>query len=244
MIDYTKGFTATQSTIDQGLRDYMLKTYNYMAVALALTGIMAFGTLSFPPLTHLMFNISPSGQFMGSSTLGYIITFAPLAIAFYFFSGAGRMSVDTAKILLWVYAGLTGLSLGSLGLIYTGESIAQTFFICASLFGAMSLYGYTTKKDLTSIGSFLVMGLVGLVIISLVNMFLQSSAIYFATSIIGVGVFIGLIAWDTQKIKSMYFMYGGGELGQKMSVMAAFTLYLDFLNLFLYMLRFLGNRRN
>jgi FtsH-binding integral membrane protein len=158
--------------------------------------------------------------------------------------GFGKMSLETTKVLFWLYAGLTGAALASLGLIYTGESIARTFFICASVFGGMSLYGYTTHRDLTSMGSFLIMGLLGLIVASLVNIFLQSSAIYFATSLIGVAIFMGLIAWDTQKIKSMYFAYGGGELGQKMSIMAAFTLYLDFINLFLYLLRFFGNRKN
>ena len=244
MIDYTKSFTTTHKTLDQGLRSYMLKTYNYMALALAITGIMAFGTLYFPPLSHLMFQVAPNGQFIGSSGLGLIITFAPLVIAIYFFSGIGKMNIDTAKILFWVYSALTGMSLSSLGLIYTGSSIAQTFFICASVFGGMSLYGYTTQKDLTSMGSFFIMGLIGLVLTSVINIFLQSPAITFATSIIGVIIFMGLIAWDTQKIKSMYFMYGGGELGQKMSIMAAFTLYLDFINLFLYLIRFLGNRKN
>ena len=244
MIDYTKNFTATSKTVDQGLRDYMLKTYNYLALALALTGVMALGTLHFSPLSHLMFNIAPNGEFIGNSGLGLLITIAPLAIAFYFFGGIGRMSIDTAKVLFWVYSALTGMSLSSLGLIYTGTSIAQTFFICASVFGGMSLYGYTTQKDLTSFGSFFVMGLIGLVIASLVNIFLKSSAIYFATSVIGVIIFMGLIAWDTQKIKQMYFVYGGGELGQKMSIMAAFTLYLDFLNLFLYLLRFFGSKRD
>ena len=139
---------------------------------------------------------------------------------------------------------MSTISLASLALIYTGESIARTFFICASVFGGMSLYGYTTNRDLTSMGSFFIMGLLGLIIASLVNLFLKSSALYFATSLIGIAIFMGLIAWDTQKIKSMYFSSGGGELGQKMSIMAAFTLYLDFINLFLYLLRFFGNRRN
>jgi FtsH-binding integral membrane protein len=244
MIDYTKNFTATKKTLDQGLRDYMINTYNYMAMALALTGVAAFCTLHFSPLSHLMFNVASNGQFIGNSGLGMLINIAPLAIAFYFFSGIGRMSIDTAKVLLWVYSVLTGMSLSSLGLIYTGTSIAQAFFICASVFGGMSLYGYTTQKDLTSLGSFFVMGLIGLVIASIVNIFLKSSAIYFATSVIGVIIFMGLTAWDTQKIKQMYFVYGGGELGQKMSIMAAFTLYLDFLNLFLYLLRFFGSKRD
>ncbi len=244
MIDYTKTFTATQKTYDVGLREYMLKVYNYMALALVLTGAMAFATISFEPLTRLLFQVEANGQFMGYTGLGTLVMISPVGIALYFFMGFGRMSLDTTKVLFWVYAALTGMSLASLGLIYTGESIARTFFICASVFGAMSLYGYSTNRDLTSMGSFLIMGLFGLIIVSLVNIFLQSSAIYFATSLIGVGIFMGIIAWDTQKIKSMYFMSGGGELGQKMSIMAAFNLYLDFINLFLHLLRFFGNRRN
>ena len=136
-----------------------------------------------------------------------------------------------------------GMSLSSLGFIYTGQSLVRTFFICSTVFGAMSLYGYTTKKDLTSMGSFLVMGLIGLLVVSLINMFLQSSAVNFATSLIGVGIFMGLIAWDTQKLKSMYYAAGGGEMGQRAAIMGAFSLYLDFINLFLHMLRFFGDRR-
>ncbi len=245
MVNYTKTFAGIQKKeIDVGLREYMLKVYNYMALALVLTGVSAFATISFEPLTRIMFQIAPNGQLIGNTGLGTIIMIAPVGIALYFFMGFGKMSLETTKILFWVYAGLTGMSLSSLGLVYTGESIARTFFISASVFGGMSLYGYSTNRDLTSIGSFFIMGLIGLIIASLVNLFLQSSAIYFATSLIGVAIFMGLIAWDTQKIKSMYFMSGGGELGQKMSIMAAFSLYLDFINLFLYLLRFFGNRKN
>ncbi|WP_341789939.1 Bax inhibitor-1/YccA family protein [Rickettsia endosymbiont of Polydrusus tereticollis] len=236
MLDYTKTFTVSSKnkSFDEGLRKYMLKVYNYMALALLLTGVAAIATVSYEPLANLMFQTG----------FGTIIMFAPLGIALYFFMGFGKMSLQTAQTLFWVYAALTGMSLSYLSLIYTGESIARTFFICASVFGGMSLYGYNTNKDLTSLGSFCAMGLIGLILVSLVNMFLQSSAISFATSIVGVVVFMGLIAWDTQKIKSMYFMAGNDELGQKMSIMAAFNLYLDFINLFLYLLKFLGNRRN
>lgn len=244
MIDYTKAFSATQKSYDQGLRAYMLKVYNYMALALLLTGAAAFATLSFEPLKSLMFNITPQGQLLGYTGFGLLISFAPLAIVLYFFMGFGKMTLSTSQTLFWVYAAVTGMSLSSLALIYTGESITRTFFVCSSVFGGMSLYGYSTKRDLTSIGSFLIMGLIGLIMTSLVNMFLQSPAIYFATSLIGVAIFMGLIAWDTQKIKQMYYMAGNDEMGQKMSIMAAFSLYLDFINLFLYLLRFLGNRRN
>jgi uncharacterized protein len=244
MIDYTKAFAAKESKgFDAGLKNYMLKIYNYMAMALLLAGIMAFATLNFPPLMNLMYNIGPRGEFMGYSMMGYIVTFAPLGIAIYFFMGIGRMSVQSAQMWFWVYASVMGMSLSSLGLVYTGQSLAKTFFICSAVFGSVSIYGYTTKRDLTSMGSFLIIGLIGLIVVSLINLFLQSPAIEFATSLIGVAIFIGLTAWDTQKLKAMYYSSGGGEAGQKMAIRGAFTLYLDFINLFLYLLRFLGDRR-
>ncbi|MCX4080420.1 MAG: Bax inhibitor-1/YccA family protein [Rickettsia aeschlimannii] len=236
MIDYTKTLTTASKnkTFDEGLRKYMLKVYNYMALALLLTGVAAVTTISVEPIYNLMFQTG----------FGTIIMFAPLGIALYFFMGFGRMNLQTTQILFWVYAGLIGMSLAYLALIYTGASIARTFFICSSVFGAMSLYGYSTSRDLTSMGSFFAMGLIGLIIASLVNLFLKSSALSFATSLIGIVIFMGLIAWDTQKIKSMYYTAGNDEVGQKLSIMAAFTLYLDFINLFLYLMRFLGNRRD
>lgn len=244
MIDYTKAYAAKESKgFDEGLRSYMLKIYNYMALALLVTGVLAYGTLSFPPLTALMYNIGPNGEFMGTSGFGMIITFAPLIIALVFFMGMAKMSVQTAQMVFWIYAAVMGMSLSSLGLMYTGQSLAKTFFICASVFGAMSLYGYTTKKDLTSMGSFLFMGLIGLIIVSLVNIFLQSPALEFATSFIGVAIFMGLTAWDVQKLKAMYYYSGGGEQGEKVAIMGALTLYLDFINLFLYLLRFVGDRK-
>jgi len=243
MIDYTKSFVKDKGSFDEGLRNYMLKIYNFMAIGLLVTGVFAFSTLNFPPLASLMFNIGPNGEFMGTFGLGMLISFAPLGIAIYFFMGLGRMSVNTAQTLFWVYAAVMGMSLSYLGLVYTGQSLARTFFICASVFGAMSLYGYSTKSDLTSMGSFLIMGLIGLIVVSLVNIFLRSPAIDFATSFIGIAIFMGLTAWDTQKLKTIYYSSGGGEMGQKMAVMGAFTLYLDFINLFLYMLRFFGDRK-
>jgi FtsH-binding integral membrane protein len=243
MIDYTKSFTQEKKGFDEGLRNYMLRIYNFMAMGLLVTGSFAFAALNFPPLTSLIFNLGPNGEFLGSTGLGMLISFAPLGIAIYFFMGLGRMSVNTAQTLFWVYAGVMGLSLSYLGLIYTGQSLARTFFICASVFGAMSLYGYSTKSDLTSMGSFLVMGLIGMIVVSLVNIFLKSPAVEFAMSFIGIAIFMGLTAWDTQKLKMMYYNSGGGEMGQKMAVLGAFTLYLDFINLFLYMLRFFGDRK-
>jgi FtsH-binding integral membrane protein len=245
MIDYTKSYSGSETRgFDAGLRQYMLKIYNYMAVALTVTAISGAATLYFEPLTRMMFEFSPSGALIGNTGLGFLVILAPVAIAFYFFWGLGKINIQTAQTLLWVYSILTGMSLSSLGLIYTGESIARTFFLCSATFGGMSLYGYTTERDLTSMGSFLIMGLMGLILASVANIFFNSPAIYFVTSIVGVGIFIGLIAWDTQKLKQMYYATGGGEMGQKMAIMGAFTLYLDFINLFIYLLRFMGVRKN
>ena len=175
MMDFTTISNAkSKQGFDEGLRSYMLKIYNYMAMALLLTGVMAYGTLNFPPLMNLMYDIGSNGEFLGRSTLGTIITFAPLGIAIFFFMGMARMSVQTAQTTFWIYAALMGMSLSSLGLVYTGQSLARTFFICSAVFGSMSLYGYTTKRDLTSMGSFLVMGLIGLIVVTLINLFLQS----------------------------------------------------------------------
>ncbi|MCC8418001.1 MAG: Bax inhibitor-1/YccA family protein [Rickettsia endosymbiont of Bryobia graminum] len=233
MIDYTTSTHTTSKTYDKGLRQFMLKVYNLMAVALLLTGSAAIFTISWTPLANLMFN----------TACGSIIAFVPLAIALYFFFGFSKLSIQSAQALFWIYAVLVGMSLSYLFLIYTTISIARTFFICASVFGTMSLYGYNTNKDLTSWGSFFLMGLVGLLLTSLVNLFLQSSAVYFAYSFLGVIIFIGLIAWDTQKIKSFYFINTDNNLAQKMSIVAAFNLYLDFINLFLHLIRFLGKSR-
>lgn len=243
MVDFSRTTYGARADYDVGLRAYMLQIYNYMAAALVLTSMVAFTTLNFEPLARAVFNIGPDGTLHGFTPLGVFFAFAPLGINLYFFFGYGSLNVQTARMLFWAYAALNGVSLASLGLVYTGMSIARTVLIAGSVFASMSIYGYTTKRDLTSVGSFLVMGLIGLVASSLVNIYLNSPAIYFVTSIAGVAIFIGLIAWDTQKLKSYYYSVGGGELGQKVAVMGAFTLYLDFLNLFLYLLRFFGQRR-
>jgi len=225
---------------DEGLRRYFLKIYALMSSGLLITAIAAFAVFSVPALTSLMFNVE-MGYVTGMTPVGWIITFAPLGIALYFSFGFDRINAQNAQMLFWVYSGLMGMSLASLGFTYTGTSIARTLFICSSMFGGMSIYGYTTKKDLTSMGSFLYMGLIGLILTSVINMFLQSSAVEFALSVVGVLVFTGLIAYDTQKLKALY--YQGADSSDKMGIMAAFTLYLDFINLFVFLLRFLGDKR-
>ena len=247
MINYTAKIRTAEGSrakVDMGLRAYMLSVYNYMATALVMTGVSAYLTMNVDFLARIMFTFSEYGHVTGTTGFGMLIMLSPIGIAWYFFSGAAKMDVERSKLMLWIYAGLTGMSLASLGFIYTGTTIARTFFITASVFGAMSLYGYTTKRDLTSMGSFLVMGMIGVLLASLVNMFMHSPAIYFATSILGTLIFTGLIAWDAQKIKSMYFAVGGGEMGRRMAVVGAFSLYLDFINLFLFLIRFLGVRRD
>ena len=225
---------ASRTTYDSGLRSYMLKVYNFMAAALGISGAVAFATASSNSLMALIFG----------TPLAWVVMFAPLIFVFFFSYKLNSISAQKAKNYLWVYAGLMGLSLATIFVVYTGASIARVFFISASVFGAMSLYGYTTKKDLTGFGSFLIMGLIGVIIASLVNIFLKSSAFEFAISLIGLFIFIGLTAYDTQRIKQFYYQTSDEEVISKMAVLGALNLYMDFINLFIMLLRFFGERRN
>jgi FtsH-binding integral membrane protein len=222
-----------QVDIDLGLRQYMLSVYNYMASGLALTGIVAYAAAA-------------SGFYasIAHTPLFWVILLAPLGIVFWLSMGIQRMNAGTAQALFWIYAALMGLSLAGIFLVYTGASIARVFFITGGTFAAMSLYGYTTKRDLTQFGSFLIMGLIGIIIASLVNIFIASSALQFAISVIGVLVFVGLTAWDTQRIKEMYVASDDGQVASKKAVMGALQLYLDFINLFVMLLQLFGQRRD
>lgn len=231
--------TQAGAVIDEGLRSYMLKVYNLMALGLAITGVAAYAAFS---LAFADGQLTAFGQAIYVSPLKWVVMLAPLALVFFLSFRINSMSVSAAQTTFWAYAGLMGLSLSSIFLIYTGQSIVQTFFVTAASFGALSLFGYTTKRDLSAMGSFLIMGLFGLIIASIVNIFLASSALDFAISVIGVLIFAGLTAWDTQKIKEMYFEADGAEVAGRKAIMGALTLYLDFINLFLFLLRFLGNR--
>jgi FtsH-binding integral membrane protein len=226
------------AAFDAGLRSYMLSVYNYMASGVLLTGIVAFLMVQ----TGAVFSLfNPQG---GATPLAWIAMLAPLGLVFWLSFGINRMSSGTAKAIFWVYAALMGASLSTVLIVYTGSSVAQAFFAAAAGFAGLSLWGYTTKKDLTGWGSFLIVGLVGLIIASLLNMFMRSSAMELAISAIGVLLFAGLTAYDTQKIKSMYFVVrGNGEMAAKSAVMGALTLYLDFINMFLFLLRLFGDRR-
>ncbi len=245
MIDYTKDISKNQKSYDDGLRSYILKIYNYMAVALCISGLMGFLALSFYPLTNLLYQVE-SGRIVGTSFIGAVVFLSPLILSIYFMFNIGKIQLKTAQVLFWVYAALLGTSLSHIGLLYSIESILRTFFITASVFAATSIYGHQTKKDLTNLGSFLMMGLIGIIVASLVNLFFKSSAIDFAVSFIGVFIFIGLIAWDTQKLKQIYrSSYNvSSEMAEKMAIVGAFSLYLDFINLFLHLLRFFGSSKD
>ncbi len=221
-----------RAVIDEGLRAYMLRVYNYMASGLALTGIVAFMVANTPFLMNAIFG----------TPLLWVVMLAPLGLVFFMSARIQSMSAGAAQATFWVFAVLMGMSLASIFIVYTGASIARVFFITASVFGAMSIYGYTTKRDLTGWGSFLFMGLIGIIIASIVNWFLASSALDFAISVIGVLVFVGLTAYDTQNIKSMYVASDGTAVVTKKAIMGALRLYLDFINLFLMLLRLFGNR--
>jgi FtsH-binding integral membrane protein len=226
--------SAPAYAVDAGLRAYMLRVYNYMGLGLGLTGIVALFVASTPSIQQAIFG----------TPLAWVVMLAPLGIVLALSFGVQRMSAQTAQILFWVYAAVMGLSLSSIFLVYSGASIARTFFVTAASFGALSLWGYTTKRDLTGMGSFLFIGLIGIIIASLVNMFWPAPGLTFAISVIGVLVFAGLTAYDTQRIKEMYVGGMDGTAAQKSAIMGALTLYLDFINLFLMLLRFMGSSRN
>ena len=217
---------------DAGLRAHMQRVYGYMAGGLALTGIVAYAAA-----------VSGFYQAIAATPLIWLVMLAPLGFVLALSFGIQRMSTETAMALFWTYAAVMGLSLGSIFLVFTGESIARVFFITAATYGAMSLYGYTTRSDLSRFGSFLLMGLIGIVIASLVNIFVGSSALQFAISIIGVIVFVGLTAYDTQRIKEMYLESDTAEIAGKKAVIGALALYLDFINLFMIFLQLFGHRR-
>ncbi len=244
MKDYTKLNTQTgvSANVDTGLRNYMLSIYKYMCLALVLTGSIAYFAGTSPEFISMMFAQTEAG--LKPTLLFYAVVFAPLVPwAVYFFSRGG-MSLQATHVMFWSYSALMGLSLFTVFMTYTGESITKVFFITSAVFGGMALYGYTTKRNLSGIGSFLIMGMWGLVIATLVNMFLQSAALDYALSFIGVAIFTGLTAYMNQQLKEMYYVVEGNpeEMG-KVAVTGAMTLYITFINLFLYLLRFFGDRR-
>ncbi|WP_033922685.1 Bax inhibitor-1/YccA family protein [Sphingomonas sp. 37zxx] len=235
---YATGAGTRTDAYDAGLRSYMLSVYNYMTSGVLLTGIVA-----------LLFSWggieSPAAQIMmGGGILKWIIVLSPLAIVFAMSFGQNRMSTATLQMLYWGFAVLMGLSLSTIFLVYSGTSIAGAFFATAAGFAGLSLFGYTTKKDLSAFGTFLIMGLVGLIVASLINLFLQSGVMNLIISIAGVLIFAGLTAYDTQKIKSMYAQVAGTDMQGKVVILGALNLYLDFINMFLFILRLFGGNRD
>ena len=238
--------TADQAIVDEGLRAYMLRVYNYMTTGLLLTGLVAYFFAKASIISNevgQIVGITSLGALLFNSPLKWIVMLAPLGFVFYLSAKIHKMSLSSAQITFWLFSVVMGLSLASIFIVYTQGSIARVFFISSGTFAAMSLYGYTTKKDLTKLGGFLFMGLIGIIIASLVNLFFQSSALHFAISVIGVLVFVGLTAYDTQRIKEMYYAGDSESVGGKKALMGALRLYLDFINLFIMLLRLFGQRR-
>ena len=241
------------ATVDAGLRAYMLRIYNYMTIGLAITGFAALGVYmaavtgdpSGAAAKIGSAYLTPFGYAKNKSPLKWLFILAPLGMVFAISAGINRLAPSTAQMLFWVFSALMGVSLASIFLGYTHTSIVRVFFITAATFGALSLYGYTTKRDMTGFGSFLFMGLIGIVIASFVNLFIGSSMLQFAVSVIGVFVFAGLTAWDTQRLKSEY-IYGyasaGGDIAERAAITGALSLYLNFINLFTLLLQLLGQR--
>jgi FtsH-binding integral membrane protein len=236
----------TDVAVDEGLRAYMLRVYNYMAAGIALTGVVAYLTYANAVVERGPAGrrvLTEFGQLIYTSPLKWVIMLAPLAFVFFLSWRIYKMSVGAAQLSFWLFAAVMGLSLSSIFLVFTGQSITQVFFVTAAAFGALSLWGYTTKKDLSGWGSFLIMGVFGIIIAALVNLFLQSSALQFAISVIGVLVFAGLTAYDTQQIKDNYYAVMGDSVAMaKGAIMGALNLYLDFINMFVSLLSLFGNR--
>ena len=232
---------------DMGLRAHMIRVYNYMAGGVALTGVVAWLTyqLAGGDAIHLAgrAGLTPFGQALFSSPVMWLVVLAPLGLVFFMSFRIGYLQASTARLLFFIYAGAVGLSLATIFMVFTATSITRVFFIAAASFGALSLYGYTTSRSLDALGSFLMMGLFGILIAMFVNIFLGSSMLQWIVSILGVGIFAGLTAWDTQKIKEFYDPMDDGTAAGRKTVMGALSLYLDFLNIFMFLLQLMGDRR-
>ncbi len=246
MSDYNRNvaaggtFAERAIAIDAGLRAHMLRVYNYMTLAVGLSGVVAWFTFNAAVADG---RLTPFGQMIFNPVAMIVLLLATLGLVFFISFRIDRLQYTTALALFMVYAGLLGVTLAPIFLVYTGTSVTRVFFISAASFGALSLWGYTTRRDLSAFGSFLIMGLFGIIIASLVNIFLKSSGLDWVISVIGVGVFAGLTAWDTQRIKEMYDVHDDGTVAGRKAVMGALSLYLDFINLFMMLLRLLGDRR-
>lgn len=249
MSDFNRGYARTipadraDMSVDAGLRSFMIGVYNKVGLGLVLSGALAYVTSSVPAVRDLLFLVNAQGNFAGYTLIGYGVAFAPLILLLVSGFALRNPTPKSAGALYWTIVALIGASLGTVVLRYTGESIASTFFATAAAFGALSLFGYTTKKDLTGFGSFLIVGLIGLIVASIVNIFLASPMLMFAINAIGVFIFAGLIAFDTQRLKMTYYELGGNEAAMGVATnYGALSLYINFINLFQFLLAFMGNR--
>jgi FtsH-binding integral membrane protein len=250
MSDFNRGYARTVASdradmsVDAGLRSFMLGIYNKMGLGLLLSAALAWVTSEFPPVMAALYRVTPDGRFAGYTLGGMLLAFSPIVVILFGAFAMRNVTPRSSGILYWTMVSLIGAGLGVLGLVYTGTSLATTFLITATAFGALSLVGYTTKRDLTGFGSFLIMGLWGLIAASVVNMFIHSSGMAFIISLIGVGIFAGLTAYDTQKLKLQYYQLGGDQAALGVATnYGALNLYLDFINLFVLLLRLTGSRR-
>jgi FtsH-binding integral membrane protein len=250
MSDFNRGYARSipadcaDMSVDAGLRSFMLGVYNKVALGLVLSGALAFVTGQFAPVQQLLYRVTADGRLAGLQPLGYVVAFAPLVVLLFSMAAVRNASPRSSGILYWTIVSLIGASLGVLTLIYTGGSIASTFLITATAFGGLSLFGYTTKRDLTGFGSFLMIGLIGIVLASVVNIFLHSGPMQFIISVLGVFIFAGLIAYDTQRLKMTYYQLGGDTSAMGVATSyGALSLYLDFINMFQFLLMLFGNRR-
>ena len=249
MSDFNRGYARSipadraDMSVDAGLRSFMLGVYNKVALGLLLSAALAYVTGSFPPVRDLMFSVSPSGK-VGYTLLGMIVAFAPLAVILFGAFAMKNVTPRSSGIYYWTIVSLIGAGLGVLTFVYTGASIFSTFLITAAAFGGLSLFGYTTKKDLTGFGSFLMIGLVGIILASIVNIFMQSTMMAFIVNVLGVVIFAGLIAYDTQRLKMTYYQLGGDQAAMGVATnYGALSLYINFINLFQFLLSIFGDRR-
>jgi len=250
MSDFNRGYARSipqdraDMSVDAGLRSFMLGVYNKVALGLVLSAVLAYVTGQVEPVQQLLYRVTADGRLVGYTIPGYIVAFGPLAVILFGAFGMKNATPRSSGIYYWTIVALLGASLGAITLMYTGASIFQTFLITATAFGGLSLVGYTTKKDLSPMGSFLIIGAIGLMVASLVNLFLASSMLYFIINVVGVLVFAGLIAYDTQRLKMTYYELGGDQTALGVATnYGALSLYLDFINLFMFLLRLFGDRR-
>lgn len=250
MSDFNRGYARSipadraDMSVDAGLRSFMLGVYNKVALGLVLSGALAFVTGQFAPVQQLLYKVTADGRLAGLQPLGYVVAFAPLVVMLFSMAAIRNASPRSSGILYWTIVSLIGASLGVLTLVYTGGSIASTFLITATAFGGLSLFGYTTKRDLTGFGSFLMIGLIGIILASVVNIFLHSGPMQFIISVLGVFIFAGLIAYDTQRLKMTYYQLGGDQAAMGVATnYGALSLYINFINLFQMLLSLFGSRR-